>query len=611
VCDIGGCGKKHTRYIHVEQSGPEKNSRRSDERGKHVNVNNANVNREVFMPVVEVHVNDTYKVCALLDTGSSSSFCSRSLVDKLGITGNHVSYVLNTLEKSEEKLSEVVDLKICSLDKSENLHLSHVYVVNDIPAKSMPVNVQLFPHLCDLPVSLRSDQVDLLIGQDNAEALLPLEVKKGHKNEPFAVRTIMGWSLNGPAKVLHPVKQSVRSCFIQTESPLSVLEKKVDSLWKIENEGIAGNECTWSQNDRKVIELWDKECRKVDGHYELPIPWKPNVKLPNNMVVAISRLKALKANLLKRDLFAGYDQEMKLLLSKGYAEVVPVSEIVTSNTVWYLPHQVVISDKKPGKFRIVFDCASKYRGESLNSNCLQGPDQNNKLLNVLLRFRQHPYAIMADVEGMYHQVLVPVGDRDALRFLWFDESGEMCHFRMTRHLFGGVWCSSSSTYALRKVVADNPHVDPIVADTIQRSFYVDDCLKSVESREEAEVVIHGTKSVLAEGGFNLTKFVANDSQLLDGIPDDQKAKEVKELAADCKSKALGVKWNVARDVLYFEVAVKTVSVVTRRHMLSFVASIFDPLGLAGPVVVTGKLLFQEASRLKLSWDAEIPESLRC
>lgn len=328
--------------------------------------------------------------------------------------------------------------------------------------------------------------------------------------------------------------------------------------------------------------------------------------------MALSRLKSLSVSLDKRNLRNCYDQEINLLLSKGYAEVVPPLEVLSPNTqrVWYLPHQAVVSDKKPGKTRIVFDCAAKCGGVSLNSSCLQGPDLNNRLLSVMLRFREHPYAVMADIESMYHQVLMPFKDRDALRFLWYNDLNEVCHFRMTRHLFGGVWCSSSSTYALRKILEEHDEIDPVVSDTILRSFYVDDCLRSVLSREEAEVVIHGTKSVLADAGFNLTKFVTNDEKLLDGIPEAERAKEVKDFSSDCKSKVLGVKWNVKSDVLYFDVSASSNSLVTRRHMLSFVSSNFDPLGLVSPVVIIGKLLFQEATRLKLPWDEEVPESLR-
>ena len=45
--------------------------------------------------------------------------------------------------------------------------------------------------------------------------------------------------------------------------------------------------------------------------------------------------------------------------------------------------------------------------------------------------------------------------------------------------------------------------------------------------------------------------------------------------------------------------------VKRRSMLSFVTAIFDPLGLASPWVLRGKLLLQEVTRLKIDWDQSV------
>jgi hypothetical protein len=70
-----------------------------------------------------------------------------------------------------------------------------------------------------------------------------------------------------------------------------------------------------------VLEIWENETRLVEGHNEIPIPWKPGLGSVNdNSSVAISRVKSLKASLIKRGLYQRYDDEVKVL-SKGYAEV--------------------------------------------------------------------------------------------------------------------------------------------------------------------------------------------------------------------------------------------------------------------------------------------------
>ena len=61
---------------------------------------------------------------------------------------------------------------------------------------------------------------------------------------------------------------------------------------------------------------------------------------------------------------------------------------------------------------------------------------------------------MADVEAMFHQVLIHPKDIDALRFLWYhdgDLDKEPQEFRILVHLFGGVWSSICAGFALRKL----------------------------------------------------------------------------------------------------------------------------------------------------------------
>ena len=72
--------------------------------------------------------------------------------------------------------------------------------------------------------------------------------------------------------------------------------------------------------------------------------------------------------------------------------------------------------------RVIFDCALRYRGTSLNDRVLRGPDLTNKLVGVLLGFCEGPFALMADIEAMYHQIKVHPDDVDALRSLWYPDS---------------------------------------------------------------------------------------------------------------------------------------------------------------------------------------------
>ena len=74
-----------------------------------------------------------------------------------------------------------------------------------------------------------------------------------------------------------------------------------------------------------------------------------------------------------------------------------------------------------GKIRVVFDCSSQYKGNSINQNLLSGPDLTNQLIAVLHRFRFEPVASVADIKGMYYQMKVPESQRSYLRYLWWKE----------------------------------------------------------------------------------------------------------------------------------------------------------------------------------------------
>lgn len=602
VCSVDSCGERHSNFLHTKK----------DVVATTTHVENTATSatgaqrRESYLPCVNVRINGRCVVSALLDSGSSNTFCDRKLARTLGLKGRDVSYSMTTLtDHNKDISSNLVNFEVSSLDGKESLPFSNVYVIDSIPVGGQPVTNVSHDYLKDVKFAdVRN--VQLLIGQDQSEALLPLEIRKGLRGEPFAVRTLFGWALNGPNVTSNVPGRRVVANFVKT---MAQTDRDFSSLIRMDDEGLC-DDVGMSKQDKYVVQLWEQECVKVDGRYQLPIPFKPNIEVPNNFQVALSRLQRNRDSLQKRDLYDRYHCEIVKLLSEGYAERVPPGG-ASGDRVWYLPHQAVVTDKKPGKLRVVFDCAAKYKGESLNDKCFQGPNLTNRLLDVLLRFRQDPYVVVGDVQAMYYQVVIPPEQRDVLRFLWY-EGDRVVHYRMTRHVFGGVWCSSSSSFALLKTVEDNPGYPDIVVNTIREAFYVDDCLRSLPEKKLVPEVLNGTRELLAKGGFNITKFIVNDSEVQSLIPESEQAKECFLMKSESvNSKALGINWSVTDDMFYFDVNLaEFVSLLlTKRKMLSLVSSLYDPLGLVGPMVVLGRLVLQEVTRMKLDWDDVVSGSL--
>ena len=141
----------------------------------------------------------------------------------------------------------------------------------------------------------------------------------------------------------------------------------------------------------------------------------------------------------------------------------------------YLPHHPVLNPNKPGKVRRVLNGASKCHGASLNKSLLVGPDLLQNLIFVLLGFRQHKYAVPADIKGMFLQVGVREEDQPSLRFLWReDPTSSVVVHQNTRYIFGARDSPICANFALQKTASDNQAEYPECALAVVQKFYMDD-----------------------------------------------------------------------------------------------------------------------------------------
>ncbi|KAK3731637.1 hypothetical protein QZH41_007310 [Actinostola sp. cb2023] len=224
---------------------------------------------------------------------------------------------------------------------------------------------------------------------------------------------------------------------------------------------------------------------------------------------------------------------------------------------------------------------------------------------------------MCDIEKMFHQVKVNKECRDYLRFLWWEDGNtesEPAEFRMTVHLFGAVSSPGCANFGLKKAADDFPEeFGNKAAEFVKEDFYVDDGLKSVPSVGEAIDLIKDTKALCEKGGFRLHKFISNSKEVIETIPQPERADGIKNLDMDKDNltieRALGVQWCVESDTLQFRIVLKD-RPFTRRGILATVSSVFDPLGLVAPVILLGKRILQSLCHDGVDWDERIPDTLR-
>ena len=199
----------------------------------------------------------------------------------------------------------------------------------------------------------------------------------------------------------------------------------------------------------------------------------------------------------------------------------------------------------------------------------------------------------ADIASMFNQVMVPVRDRDALRFL--TECVLICLGSLV----------SKCSYICTSRVTD----DPVIKNIVLNSFYVDDCIISTRSTERVKKNITDLKH------FHLVGSILPSSQVMmkkTYNPEcDRFDNQDIMVSPDSNHKVLGVGWSVNTDSFYFDVHVDVNrSSWTKSQMLSIVAAIFYPLGLMAPITVTGMMLFQQANKLKINWRQELPKELQ-
>ena len=640
-CKVQGCSNKHSTFLHPKNNSTPRNGNegtkgnKEDPREKETKddsntANNGYIKSKISasttvigLSIVPVPVRtpgstktvDTY---AFLDSGSNTTFCTDALLKRLGTDGKKTKLSLTTMQGENTPIEcSLVSLNVADLEGTSDIELPMVYSRPTLPvpptAISKQEDVNRWPYLKGVKIPHIDSDVGLLIGCDVPQALQPREVRPSQNGGPFATRTVLGWVLNGPLG--RDEEKLPTSNFVQANQSL---EQQFESYCNLDfNDSKYDARPTMSQNDRKALRIMEQTVTMDNGHYQMALPWKtfpPN--LPNNKTQAENRLQMLRKRLLKDpELLEKYTQYMDNLLANDYASEASEENVGQLETHWYLPHHPVFHPQKPGKLRVVFDCSAEYHNTSLNKQLLQGPDLTNSLVGVLTRFRQEPIAFISDIEAMFHQVRVQPTDREALRFLWWP-SGNLDsppkEYRMNVHLFGSASSPSCSNFALKKTAADNAaHFDDRTIETVQRNFYVDDCLKSVSNEDDAVKLSAELRSLLALGGFNLTKWLSNSRKVIESLPESERAAQVKDLDFDKApiERALGVRWNVSSDTFGFAIVIKD-RPLTRRGILSIISSIYDALGFVAPFILTAKLILQDLCRLKLGWDDKIPEEFQ-
>lgn len=124
---------------------------------------------------------------------------------------------------------------------------------------------------------------------------------------------------------------------------------------------------------------------------------------------------------------------------------------------------------------------------------------------------------------------------------------------------------------------------------------MDDYISGSNSVEGALALFRDVSQALSTGGMMIRKRYSNNPAVKPYI---SKVSDEPHFSLDLGNqdtvRSLGVVWCTGKDHLKFNISQKqTIDTMTKRTLLSFLNSIFDPLGFLGPVLIRGKIFLQE------------------
>ena len=211
---------------------------------------------------------------------------------------------------------------------------------------------------------------------------------------------------------------------------------------------------------------------------------------------------------------------------------------------------------------------------------------------------------------MYQKTFIRIdeSDRDVQGILWHSNLKDQLikEFRCSRVVFG----ASPSPYILRAVIERHlgqykeKYTDTI--NTLKKDSYVDDIQGGGDLIESLRRFKVEATQIMAEAGFALHKWHSNVGALeLDDVHEELKEISVK---ANDSTKILRIGWNKSTNILDldFTPCNKEYDTLTKRKVILTINSLYDVLGWVVPITITGKVIFSDVCKKKLTWDEPVP-----
>lgn len=202
-----------------------------------------------------------------------------------------------------------------------------------------------------------------------------------------------------------------------------------------------------------------------------------------------------------------------------------------------------------------------------------GPKLQSDLPSIILRWRQHQFALTADITKMYRQILVDPEDTRYQQIFWqVTPNAPVTPYELVTVTYGTAPAPYLAMRVLKQLTDDEESHFPRAATIVRNNFYVDDVLFGANGESTANEIRLELETLLKRGGFTLRKWMASHPSLLKTIPSsDQESTKMRSFHSTESIKILGIGWIPSSDSFCFNTFIPQHSKNTKRLILSITA----------------------------------------
>ncbi|EYB96025.1 hypothetical protein Y032_0154g2997 [Ancylostoma ceylanicum] len=556
------------------------------------------------------------KVLFFFDSGAHKSVIEESVADRFGLPREttEICTMSGMGGHIETFMSHIVNMRVSTAfgEEIEMKIQTKPVITNSFPSvnlSSVDITFLKENNICLANSKLRGEQQipHILVGLDLYHELVtsPAETIRTPTGLHIT-RTVFGPTVYGKGTT-NALNTQNTTFFGLTAVHESSEQEILRNMFELEGLGISALECQEDDKIHKYLNEYSKKISFKSGCITAPFPLKDNISLlEDNYAVAIRRLESLQRTLQQNsEQREWYCKILNNYESDGIIETFSTAEEQAVGT-YYMPHSGVWKAGKKTPLRVVFDASSKKKGNlSLNDVIHKGESFVKKIHDILISARCHKIVLLCDIEAAFTQIRLVESNKDLCRFLWLRNvnlpptKDNLVYYRFRRLPFG-VTASPSILNMCLASFLNSQGSD--LAQEIAKNLYVDNIMMTADTIEEALQKYKASKNLFAQIGMNLREYVSNSA-------------EVNTQIAACDKldngpfKLLGVSYDVNQDSFHVKTRFRNMNTITKRDIVSQINSVYDPIGLAGPLIVNLKSLMREVFDQKIDWKTPLKRSV--